>query len=121
MKQIQLKISTSIGAGISFVASTVAVASAWSTEAEAALAEASAPDALATEGSLVTVDAVPAAGVGGAAPATGAAASTCFRFALTAANRAASLNWRMTFKMRKKKAWLEVLLVSEPIEGNCSS
>lgn len=63
---------------------------------------------------------VPTAGVDAAAGA-GVVASTCFRFAFTAASRAASLSCRMTFRIRKKKAWLDVLLVNDPIEGSCSS
>jgi len=36
--------------------------------------------------------------------AVGAAVSLCFRLALAAAKRAASLSCRITFKIRKKKA-----------------
>ena len=35
--------------------------------------------------------------------------------------KAASLSWIITFRTRRKNAWLEVLLVKAFIEGNCSS
>lgn len=47
-----------------------------------------------------------------------AEASLCLRLALAAARRAASRSCRMTLRIRRKKAWLEVLLVSDPIEGS---
>ena len=113
---------TSMGAGTSLVASAVVVADVILLLLAPVVAASC--DPLEATGSLPMAGAVPTAGVEaatGAGIVFGAFGSVCFRLAFTAASRAASLSCRMTFKMRRKKAWLDVLLVKDPIDGSCSS
>ena len=81
--------------GTSFVASVAGAVD----EALAAVAASDASKITGSLGSDTAAVELPAVAAG-----AGVVASTCFRLAFTAANRAASLSCRMTFRIRKKNA-----------------